>query len=310
MKYEIMIKILFELLAKKCVSAGDLAEKYEISRRTVYRYIECLEAAGVPLYTRRGKDGGFSIVDTYKLSACFMTKTEFETVISTLITFNKQVPSSILDGAIKKLQATVKNDAYGFEIKSGNLFIDGGPWGDTVSYKSKIKAISEAIEKEVCLEIKYHDRGGEKTTRIIEPHSLVLKQGLWYVYAFCRLRQEFRLFKTGRIEYANVTKQTFKRREIGFNLSFSAWYETVDTLDVVMEVDKSIVSDIEEWLGIENVFLNASGKITAAAKLPFDSGLVSKILSFGGKLKVVKPSSLKEQLINSAKEIIKNYSDE
>ena len=167
MKYEIILRILFELLSKKSVTAKYLSEKYNVSVRTIYRYIETIEMAGVPLYTTRGREGGFQIIDTYKFSSTFMTVEEFEKTIEALTAITDSVPNNVLSSAINKLKASIKNEYSGFEMKSGNLVIDGGPWGDTVGYKSKLKVIEQAIEENKKLHIKYHDRNGVITERTI-----------------------------------------------------------------------------------------------------------------------------------------------
>ena len=292
MKYEIMLRILFELLAKKCVKASYLADKFEVSVRSIHRYINCLELAGVPIYTLRGNTGGFAIVDTYKLSSTFMTVKEYEQTLNALKAITESVPDKNLTNVISKLEAVIRNERSGFDIKSGNLVIDAGPWGDTVGYKSKLTVIQRAIEENKKLSIRYHDRNGDITERIIEPHVILFKQGLWYVYAFCNLRNDFRFFKTGRIEHANITDQKFTRRKISEDaLPLNFWQSTTDTIDVILEVDKKYVSDVEEWLGIENVRLKNNLYI-AEAKLPNDNGLVSKIMSYGNGITVVAPENL------------------
>lgn len=307
MKYEIMLGILFELLSKKCVKANYLAQKYEVSVRSIHRYINCLEYAGVPIYSVRGSQGGFSVVDTYKLSSTFMTVKEFEQTIDALTTFNNNVPNKELSSVINKLKAVIKNEYSGFDIKSGNLIIDAGPWGDTVGYKSKLLVIQKSIDENKILLVKYHDRNGNVTERTIEPHVIVFKQGLWYVYAFCHLRNDFRFFKIGRIESANVQNEKFERRAFSEDsLPLNFWHQDVEATDVALEVDKSILSDVEEWLGIENVKL-IDGKYIAEAKLPFDKGLTTKIMSYGDGIKVLKPLELKEDVKNIAKKIIQNY---
>lgn len=307
MKYEIMLRILFELLSKKCVKASYLANKYEVSTRTIHRYINCLELAGVPIYTVRGNQGGFAIVDTFRFSSTFMTEKEFEQTINTLSAIHDSVPNQILESAINKLKSVVKNETSGFNIKSGNLIIDAGPWGDAIGYKSKLGVIQKSLEENKKLQITYHDRNSEVTERTIEPHVVVFKQGLWYVYAYCNLRNEFRFFKIGRIEKAIITNQTFVRREIADgDLPLDFWHSTIDTTDVLFEIDKKCVSDVEEWLGIENVYTE-NEKFYASAKLPFDNGLISKIISFGNGIKVLEPTELKNQIKKATNEILKNY---
>lgn len=307
MKYEIMLGILFELLSKKCVKAAYLAEKYQVSVRSIHRYINCLENAGVPIYTLRGNTGGFAIVDTYKISSTFMTKKEYEQTINALTAITGSVPNKTLESAILKLKAAFKNQTSGLDIKCGEMIIDAGPWGDTVNYKSKLVVIQKSLEECKKLHIRYHDRNGDVTERTIEPHVIVFKQGLWYVFAYCNLRNEFRFFKTGRIEQATVTEEKFIKRDLSnMSLPLDFWHSTVVGEDVVMEIDKQYLSDAEEWLGIENV--NKIGdKYVARVNLPFDNGLVSKIMSYGNGIKVLEPAKLKNEIENCAKSILNNY---
>ena len=308
MKYETMLAILLELLNKKCVTASYLAEKFEVSKRSIYRYIHSIELAGVPIYTTRGSSGGFGIVDTYKINSTFMTVNEFEQVINALSAINDGVPDKVLQSAITKLKATVKNEYSGFDIKSGNLIIDGGPWGDSQGYKSKLLVIKECIENKTQLFIRYHDREGKITERTIDPYIIVFKQGLWYVYAFCNLRKTFRFFKTGRIECATILKSTFIRQNISEKeLPLDFWHNSTQTRDVALEIDPKYLSDAEEWLGIENI-RSEQGKNIARLKLPFDNGLVSKIMSYGNGIKVLFPAELKQKIKDCSKQILELYS--
>lgn len=310
MKFEIMLRILFELLSKKCIKAQYLADKYEVSVRSIHRYINALEMAGVPIYTLRGNQGGFAIIDTYKLSSTFMTVSEFEQVINALSAITEGVPNKELTNVISKLKATVKNEYSGFDIKGGNLIIDAGPWGETNGYKSKLVIIQKSIDECKKLKITYHDRNGDITDRVIEPHIILFKQGLWYVFAYCNLRREFRFFKTGRIEHANLLNEQFIRQDLSkMELPLNFWHNSVETEDVLLEVDKKCLSEVEEWLGIENI-KKINGKYIADVKLPFDNGLVTKIMGYGNGIKVISPPQLKKSVKNCAKEILANYDNE
>ena len=146
MKYEIMLGILFDLLSKRNVTATYLAEKYEVSTRSIYRYVSCIEMAGVPIYTNRGNGGGICIMDTYRLPASFMTMSEFKQTIDALSAICDGVPNKTLASALNKLKSTVKNEYSGFDVKAGNLIIDGGPWGDTIGYKSKLIILQQCLK--------------------------------------------------------------------------------------------------------------------------------------------------------------------
>ena len=307
MKFEILIKMLFELLAKKTVKTCDLAQKYCLSNRTIFRYVDTLCYAGVPIYTTRGRNGGVSIVDSFRLNSSFMTKEEFQQVIDTLSAITSSVPNKTLESAITKLKSTIRNEHSGFELKSGSLIIDAGPWGDTVGYKSKLLILQQAIDKTKQLKINYHDRNGNVTERIINPYIILFKQGVWYVYAYCNLREKFRFFKIGRIETAHVLDTSFIKQEVNSNqLPLDFWHTSSTPVLVELEVDKSVLSDVEEWLGVENVF-NENGKFIAKASLPNDFGLVSKIMSFGNNVKVLYPTDLKKKIRDMANDIVNIY---
>lgn len=306
MKYEIMLKILFELLSKKCVTTSYLANKYQVSQRSIYRYINCIEMAGVPIYTVRGSKGGFSIIDTYKLSSTFLTKSEFEQTINALNSFNESLPDKTLESAINKLKSTIKNQYTSLDIQSGNLIIDGGPWGDTTGYKIKMNILQKCIQECLQLSIKYHDRNGSISERVINPYFILFKQGLWYVYAYCNLRKEFRLFKTARIEQANILDTTFIKQKINKNEISLNFFENNNCEQIEMEIDNSVLSDVEEWIGVENI-KKENGKNIASVTLPYENGLVSKIMSYGKGIKVLSPKKLIDDIISTANELIKNY---
>ena len=167
--------------------------------------------------------------------------------------------------------------------------------------------IEQSLNETRELFIRYHDRNGTVSERVIEPHVIVFKQGIWYVYAFCRLRNEFRFFKTGRIEVATILDKKFARREISEQeLPLDFWHNSVKAERVIMEIEKSVASDVAEWLGVENV-KKADDKFYADVSLPFDDGLVSKIMSYSSGIRVVAPESLKDKIKTTALAVAKKY---
>lgn len=307
MKYQVMLKILFLLLARKRVSAKYIADRYEISIRTVYRYIDELSLAGVPIYNERGRNGGYSISENFKISANYLTNEESEQIISALIEINKELGSEVMRGAIDKLSSISKTSNETPTINFGNLVIDGSAWGVNDSYSETLKLLQKAIEEKTLLSVSYVDRDGNVSERNIEPHVLALKQGLWYVYAYCRLRNTFRLFKVGRIQKIKNLSESFTRRDLlDMKSVFEKWYDEVDE-DIDLIIDKSVKADVEEWLGVDKVHVSPSGKITASTKLPIDDYLTAKILSFGSKVKVENPKKLKDAVIKTAKSVENLY---
>ena len=303
MKYQMMLKILFLLLARKKVSAKYIADRYEISLRTVYRYIDELSLADVPIYNIRGRNGGYAISDSYKIPANFLTEEESEKVIQTLSEINGELGSQVLDMAIQKISSISKQSGGDLHISFGNLVIDGSGWGTGDIYGETIKIIQRAIEDNTLVSISYRDRDGNTSEREIEPHTLVLKQGLWYTYAYCKLRNTFRLFKVGRIEKIKLLNEKFTKRQTEDIKSVLSKFYDNSPEDIDLLIDESIRPDVEEWLGVDKISISQSGKITATAKLPISDYLTAKILSFGNKIKVLSPEKLKNAVIKTAQSV-------
>jgi predicted DNA-binding transcriptional regulator YafY len=236
-----------------------------------------------------------------------MTVDEFERAINAMSAIADGITDKVLESAINKLKASVKNEYNSFNVSGGSLIIDGGTWGDSLGYKSKLLIIQKSIESSTQLLIKYHDRNGEITERVIEPHVIVFKQGLWYVFAYCNLRKEFRLFKTGRIHSATLLKTKFIKQNVEkLDIPLDYWNTVKEGEDVVLKIDKSVISDVEEWLGIETIE-SVNGEFFANAKLPVDNGLISKILGYGDGVKVLGPVHLKEKVLSKALAVVNLY---
>ena len=209
MKFQIMLGILFTLLAKRKVSAGYLASRYEVSVRTIYRYIDEMTVAGIPIDVARGSQGGIYISDAFKLPKGLMTKEEYGRAIDAMLAMNEQLSDPVLASAIAKLSAQVKSEQKDLTL-SGNILVDSGSWGDAYDFSEKLKVLEEAVEKCDCLDMTYIARSGEESRRTIEPHLLIYKQNIWYVYAWCRTRQDFRLLFRLRVRLR-------RRRTFGWN---------------------------------------------------------------------------------------------
>ena len=209
MKYQIMLGILFTLLAKRKVSAGYLASRYDVSVRSVYRYIDEMTVAGIPIDVARGSQGGIYISDAFKLPKGLMTKEEYGRAIDAMLAMNEQLSDPVLASAIAKLSAQVKSEQKDLTL-SGNILVDSGTWGDTQRFSEKLALVERAVEEKEALDIDYISREGERTQRRILPHLLVYKQNIWYVYAFCRKREAFRLFKLGRMRSLLRTGEYFE----------------------------------------------------------------------------------------------------
>ena len=147
MKFTLLLQILFDLLAKRKITAAYLSEKYQISARTAYRYVDILSMS-VPLYIQRGRNGGIFIADTYKLPVGFMTETEYESAIEALTFAYAQKREERFLIAKRKLTAKEKSEVKDCALQGAfeQIFIDGAGWG----YAEKLQKIRESMQEKNC----------------------------------------------------------------------------------------------------------------------------------------------------------------
>ena len=297
-----MLKILMQLLSKKKITAKEIAERYEISVRSVYRYVEELTVCGVPIDVARGRYGGLTVADTFRLPTGYFTREEYAAAINALDAMASQVHDKNIISAREKLESRKKNERAGSSV-SGNIIVDGGTWGDTKKFSDKMLVVEQAVNEAKSLMIDYISREGEHSRRVIDPYVLIFKQNVWYVYAFCHTKQDFRTFKIGRIKQASFTGRTFEKREISRSeIPLDFYYSTDKLTSVTLEIEKASLADAEEWLGIDNIEPRGNSFV-ADVTLPDDSQLVGKILSYGGAIRVLSPKDLKEKVLAAAQKI-------
>lgn len=308
MKFSILIAMLFDLLAKRKVTAVYLAEKYELSVRTVYRYIDHMSLK-IPVYIRRGRNGGICIPDNFKLPVGFMTKEEYESAISALETMYAQLPEQRFLDAKEKLSAQWKTENRKLALSGtlGTILIDSGTWGDTKKFSEKLRLMEECIQERTLVEVIYQDRNGARTERVIEPHMLVFKQGVWYVYAYCRVKKEFRLFRLGRMISTFVLNTQFLRREFKKeDIPLNFWTDESACVDAVLEISADAFADAQDWLGGENL-TQKDGVWIAEVTLPDDESLPKKIVGLGAGVKVLSPTALQEKVKAYLSAVQKRY---
>lgn len=305
MKYQIMVKILSMLLSRRKVTASELSDRYEISLRTVYRYIEDLTLAGIPIDVTRGRYGGITISDAYRLPAAFFTRDEYQAACNALKAWATQVGDEAAVTALEKIERQRKNDKLELTV-SGNIIVDGGVWGDKGAFSDKMKACERAVNNCECMLIDYISRDGEHSRRVIDPYVLILKRNVWYVYAFCHTKQDFRTFKIGRIKKLWFTGEQFERKQISKeDIPLNFFYSEEDMAEVVLEIERAALPDAEEWLGVDSIEPRGD-KLLCEVSLPKD-GLANKILSFGGAIKVLSPQWLADDVRQTAAKISAEY---
>lgn len=299
----VLYGIMMTLLIKKKASRRFLAEKYEVSERTISRYVDTLSEAGVPIYSLAGKEGGYAISDEYKLDKTLFSPEE----LRRLVTCVKAAPDDAMKSSIlDKLQhMSMRKDDDKYLLKNDTLVIDAASWTNPTAFRNKMTIINEAIENGTSLDIKYTDRYDISSTRRFDPYSLALKEGIWYAYGWCHYRKDFRLFRLARITSIIKTDEIFARREGNVYDKLSGIFADVPTVDLEIEFSSTILGEIEEWLGADAISEKRL-QYTASSTVYSGNILIKKLLSFGSSVKVIKPAAVNEELLVECKRILRN----
>lgn len=309
MKLEIVIRMLFDLLLKRKLSASYFAEKYAVSKRSVYRYVELLSTA-VPLQVTRGRNGGIQLSDAYKLPFGFLTKDEYDALCDALALAYANEPNERFLRAKRKLTSEIKTERRDLTISGDpkTVYIDGATWGDLRPVSEKLKIFERCVKERCICEVSYRTSDNTLTTERIEPHLLLLRNGIWYTYAFCRTQRAFSLMRLSQILSAVVTDAYFFRRPCRVEdvpVDFHA--DSADEIQIRLQIDETALPLVEEAFGAEQIH-SIDGKYYAEPVMTNDDMLVSKLLSLGAGVKILAPAKLADKLRTTAKKITQLYS--
>lgn len=307
MKKYITLAIMLTLLDGKVHKAKQLSEKYEASLKTIYRSIDTLFEAGMPISVTLGRNGGFSLLDTSKIDSGFFTNKE----LCSFLSFISANPGKFETEANSTLFERVKNSynkqSKSLIEKSQQIIVDTDVWGSSGNYNENQNIISQAIENTFKLEITYQDK--ELSKRIVHPYALVFKTGSWYVYSFCELKNSFRLFKLSRIINIIVLPNKFERQNI--NCLEKPWnnsFNNLEKINLVLEVKNKFLPELYDWIGSNfSEICSNENQTTIQTEAVNSIGLVHRIMQYGNNVKVVSPSSLIFDIKNECENIFRKY---
>lgn len=298
MKFSTLLDILIELLTKRRVTALYLSEKYELSPRTVYRYVDILSQS-VPLQIKRGRSGGICLAEQYKLPMDFFTAEEYQTLLDALSeSYTKYADERFLN-VLRKLDSQVRTQPCEQPLVASAedlLFLENRT--DLLpSLTEKLRILQTCMQTLTMADIVY-----EGELQKIEPHTLVFQGNGWGMYAFSYAKREFFLFRIQAISSIVKLEESFRKRPFDFPFSPTP----VKKIPVRLTISPKTLERATDWLGIEHIKPRKGGYV-ADVLLPDDENLPAKILSLGKGIKVVTPTSLKTKVAKLAAEIIALY---
>lgn len=303
MKIDRLIGILSVLLQKEKVTAPELAERFEVSRRTINRDIEDLCKAGIPICTTQGVGGGISIMEGYRMDRTLLTSRDMQMILAGLRSLDSVSGSRYYSQLMEK----IKTGSSSYIGGSESILIDLSLW-DKDSLSPKIEMIQAAIEERKVLSFQYYAPGGD-SVRKLEPYFLIFKWSSWYVYGYCLLREDFRMFKLNRMNQLAVESGFEKRKTVPMPDLTSERIFPVKT-KVKAVFDASMKWHLTEEFGIDSFSTQPDGSLLFEREYSDDEKLISWMLSCRNRVTVIEPEHIREQLGQIASDIVEKYKKE
>ncbi|MGG6312431.1 helix-turn-helix transcriptional regulator [Paenibacillus macerans] len=300
MKLERLISIIYKLLNHEVLSASMLAEEYQVSQRTIYRDIDAICAAGFPVVSYQGTNGGYGIMDGYKMDKSLLGSYDVASLITVLNSLSSVFEDERAQGTIERLQ-TIEAD---HQTPSLAVNLETRRTDPDV-----LPLLRTAITQRNIVRFDYINAQNERTTRDLEPIRLHFKFGNWYIYGFCRSRREYREFRLSRMMNVFLARDTFQpHQEVPKEADSSKTAWDGETEDVVIRVRPEALAEVMDQFHQADKQFHADGSMTV--RIPVYQPLRARwlwtiLLSFGSGAEVLEPPLLrgmiKEQLQNAIK---------
>ena len=297
MKVDRLVSIIMILLEKESVGAQELADMFEVSPRTIYRDMDAISMAGIPVCARSGAGGGFEILPEYKVDKKAFSTDELSALLMGLTSLSGVVQKEDLVHALAKVKSFIPADrARDIEIKANQICIDLDPWMGNGNVKRSLQTVKTALQENRLLSFIYLDGHGNKTERTVEPYQLVLKSSHWYFQGYCRSRNDYRLFRLSRMTELQMLQETYHPRDYEKPvLYFEPILKTMQT-DIKLRIHKSVLDRVLEYCSDDRIA--PDGEEYYLVNYPFIERdyYYDMLLSFGDKCECLEPVHVRKEI--------------
>lgn len=297
MKIDRLVGILMTLLDQKRVGAQALAEMFEVSPRTIYRDMEALNLAGIPVRSIPGVGGGFEIMPDYKVDKTVFSAEDLSAILMGLSGFSDTIRRDAFASALAKMKCVIPADqAKDIEVKTNQIRIDLSPWIGNEQIRPYLKTIQAALEEHRLLVFSYTAHRGTQTARTVEPYQLVLKSSHWYVYGYCHDRNDYRLFRLSRMSDLHMKPDRFVPRAYPPPvLDFAEIAETMQT-EIKLRIHKSVLDRVLAFCTYDRFV--PDGDAHYIVNFPFidNEYHYDLLLSFGDRCECIEPFHIREKM--------------
>jgi len=297
MKVDRLVSIIMILLDKNRIGAHELADMFEVSHRTIYRDIDTINRAGIPVRSTPGMGGGFEIMPEYKIDRKVFSTADLCAILMGLSSLSHLMRGDELVNALAKVKSFIPADkAKDITVKVNEIYIDLSPWMGTRNIQPYLEIIKTALQESKLLSFEYADRHGYKTTRTAEPYQLVLKGSHWYWQGYCHIRNDFRLFKLSRMSNLRIREEHFTPRDYQKpQLDFASMLETMQT-PIRIRIHKSVMDRVLDYCPYERFLPDGDEHYMVTFPFIENDYYFNILLSFGTQCECVEPMHIRTEM--------------
>jgi len=310
MKIDRLVSIILLLLEKERIGAQELADMFEVSPRTIYRDIDSINMAGIPVRATSGVGGGFEIMQQYKIDKKVFSAADLSVILMGLSSLSNMMRGDELVSALAKVKSFIPVErAKEIELLTGQITIDLSPWSGNKSVQPYLELIKQAMQEHKLLSFDYLDRAGNRIPRVAEPYQLVLKGNHWYWQGFCRTRNNFRLFKLSRTFGLMMLDETFVPRDHPKLELDASEIIAAKQIRIKLRIHKSILERVLDYCNDEDI--SPDDEEHYFVNYPFieNDYYYDLLLGLGEKCECLEPPRVRAEMKRKAHAIAALYDD-
>ncbi|MCX8574879.1 MULTISPECIES: helix-turn-helix transcriptional regulator [unclassified Gilliamella] len=309
MKINRIITIIMVLLQREKISGKELAEKLNVSLRTIYRDIQVIEGAGIPIITYQGSAGGISILKNYKISKGLFTKEDVIVLLKGLNLLSSPVLKESENlRTLEKIKSFLSEQELDEVTNNLNqLIVDLSPWFSKQNIDNKISIIRLALKEQLLLSFDYLSIRNKQATRLIEPYKLIFKEKEWYLQAFCLTKNDFRVFKLSKMSNIRKTNTKFIRQTTPKAFSLFQTEMKKKIFKIKLLIDESLLERILNFCDEKDIKKLNEQQYLVNFDFIDDDYSYGILLSLGHQCICLEPEHIRHELVERAEKIIKSY---
>lgn len=305
MKIERLIGIIMLLLQRELVSAAEMATMFEVTKRTIYRDVDTLSMANIPIYTMPGVKGGIGIMPTYKVDKKLLTVEDLTAIITGLSGFEQLLSSADIKKTLQKMKNMLGHEN---ELPASSISLDFSNLAMKQEFNENVERLHLAIKKQQFVALTYIDRDGNQTIRRVEPYHLLFRNRSWYLQGYSLERQDFRTFKLSRVIELEVAAETFEARPFILKPFRAATTTTPFQMkEASLIIDKIAREQIALRFGVTTIEPLDESYFSAKVTLPNHEVGYRFLLNLGIHVTVRKPGEFYDGFVAYLQEIQCKY---